>query len=243
MLPRGLLLLLLLAAAFPAHAAVLSQPWHAQWIAAPDDPGTSAGVFHFRKTITLPARPVHFVVRVSADNRYRLQVNGVEVSSGPARGDLMHWRYETVDLAPWLKAGTNVIAATVWNWGNSDPARKSPSAPHSSSNRTTNRRRGGHAGGWKVSRDEGYGFVRVTGPDAGGYYAAAPAKQLDGRRYPWGWEKPGFRRFRLDRSKAARGRHSARFGSVRIGRGLAVGAPTDPLPEERPIRFASSAVL
>jgi len=74
-------------------------------------------VFHFRKTIDLADRPTRFVVRVSADNRYRLFVNGVSVSIGPARGDLLHWRYETVDLAPYLRAGRNVLAAVVWNWG------------------------------------------------------------------------------------------------------------------------------
>ena len=63
----------------------------------------------------------HFVVHVSADNRYRLFVNGEQVSSGPQRSDLMHWRYETVDLAPHLRAGRNVLAALVWNWGPERP--------------------------------------------------------------------------------------------------------------------------
>ena len=240
MLPRGLLLLLLLAAAFPAHTAELSQPWHTQWIAAPDDPGTSAGVFHFRKTITLPARPVHFVVRVSADNRYRLQVNGVEVSSGPARGDLMHWRYETVDLAPWLKAGTNVIASTVWNWGQLRPGAQvtkrtaflvQSDDPTAAAVDTPD--------GWKVGRDEGYGFAPVTGPDAGGYYAAAPGETVDGRRYPWGWEKPGFDDSGWTAAKpltAATPRGSAPYGSAEDWQ--LVPRPI-PLPDQRPIRFAS----
>jgi hypothetical protein len=48
-------------------------------------------------------------------------VNGEQVSSGPQRSDLMHWRYETVDLAPQLHAGPNVLAALVWNWGAERP--------------------------------------------------------------------------------------------------------------------------
>ena len=89
--------------------------WHASWIAAPGEDGRDYGVYYFRKHIDLPAKPDRFVVHVSADNRYKLYVNGVLVSLGPARSDPYHWRYETVDLAPNLKTGKNIIAAIVWN--------------------------------------------------------------------------------------------------------------------------------
>jgi len=78
-------------------------------------------VFHFRNTVDLATKPTSFIVRVSADSRYRLFVNGSSVSVGPARGDLLHWRYETVDLAPYLHAGRNVLAAVVWNWSEVRP--------------------------------------------------------------------------------------------------------------------------
>ena len=58
---------------------------------------------------------------MSADNRYKLFVNGQLVSFGPARGDIFHWNYETVDLAPHLQMGKNVIAAVVWNYGDLRP--------------------------------------------------------------------------------------------------------------------------
>ena len=89
----------------------------ASWIAPPNVPGDSFVVFHARRTFTLSAVPSRFVVHVSADNRYRLYVNGILVSSGPQRSDVAHWRYETIDLAPQLRLGLNVLAATVWNWG------------------------------------------------------------------------------------------------------------------------------
>src|SRR6478609_10786153 len=93
----------------------------ARWIAPPGMPADSFGVFHARRTLDLATKPAQFVVHVSADNRYRLYVNGVQVSSGPQRSDATHWRYETVDLAPQLAAGSNVIAAGVWNWGPHHP--------------------------------------------------------------------------------------------------------------------------
>lgn len=68
----------------------------------------------FRREVVLREKPTVFRVHVSADNRFVLYVNERRVSSGPARGDLAHWRYEIVDLAPYLKSGSNVVAAQVW---------------------------------------------------------------------------------------------------------------------------------
>lgn len=89
--------------------------WKAKWIAAPNEDGQQYGIYYFRKDLSLTAKPDSFNVFVSADNRYKLYVNGQLVSLGPARGDLNYWNYETVDLAPYLHTGRNSVAATVWN--------------------------------------------------------------------------------------------------------------------------------
>src|SRR5580704_13671104 len=91
--------------------------WKAGWITHPTAPLREPIVLHFRRTLTLAAVPASYIVRVSADNRFILYVNGKRVGDGPARGDLTHWRYERFDLAPRLHAGANLITATVWNWG------------------------------------------------------------------------------------------------------------------------------
>src|SRR5262249_9673939 len=80
-------------------------PWPARWISVPDAPPAGYGVYHFRRHVRLEAVPAAFVVHVTADNRYELFANGTRVATGPARGDLFHWRYETVDLAPFLRPG------------------------------------------------------------------------------------------------------------------------------------------
>jgi hypothetical protein len=72
-------------------------------------------VLHFRRNISLSHKPTHFPVRVSADNRFILYVNGARVASGPSTGDIAHWREQSIDLAQWLKPGRNVVAAVVWN--------------------------------------------------------------------------------------------------------------------------------
>jgi hypothetical protein len=100
---------------------ILSKPWDAYWICVPGEPAHDYGVYQFRKAFTLSVKPASFIVYVSADNRYKLYVNGQLVSLGPARGDIFHWNFETVDLAPHLQTGKNVIAAVVWNYGDMRP--------------------------------------------------------------------------------------------------------------------------
>ena len=101
----------------PAAKATVSPTtiWHANWIAAPGDDGRNYGVYYFRKSLELTTKPGSFIVYVSADNRYKLFVNGTLVSLGPARNDIYHWNYATVDLAPYLTSGKNIISAIVWN--------------------------------------------------------------------------------------------------------------------------------
>ncbi len=91
--------------------------WKASWITHPTAPLREPLVLHFRRTLSLAAVPATYTVRVSADNRFILYVNGHRVGDGPARGDLAHWRYERFDLAPLLQPGQNLITATVWNFG------------------------------------------------------------------------------------------------------------------------------
>ena len=54
---------------------------------------------------------------MTADSRYKLFVNGRYVASGPARGFQSHWPYDELDIAPYLKRGRNVIAASVLCFG------------------------------------------------------------------------------------------------------------------------------
>ena len=111
------LLLALSSKAQVGDAVYLQKPWQAKWIMVPGANPTGYGVYYFRKPIELASVPKTYPVYVSADNRYKLFVNEKLVSLGPARGDLAHWNYETVDLAPFLRSGQNIIAAQVWNEG------------------------------------------------------------------------------------------------------------------------------
>jgi hypothetical protein len=227
----------------PQMPRVFSGAPAAPWIYPHGATGNEFGVFHFRRVFEIGQRPSSFIVHVSADNRYRLFVNGQQVSSGPQRSDLMHWRYDTIDLGPHLRSGRNVLAALVWNWGTEKPVAQFSRQTafllqgNSSSEAVVN-----SGPEWKVLRSEGYSPVPV-GPDIGGYYAAPPGEALDASRYPWGWERPDFPDAAWPAAIAGQG-FRARRTQLRAGNpfgeagGWQLVARSIPPMEESPIRFS-----
>lgn len=97
----------------------------AEWISTPAartaDAAKAPIALDFRRDVKLQNRPERFLVRVSADQRFVLYVNGERVAAGPSRGDLKRWRYEEIDLAPYLRRGDNAVAAKVWSDGKLAP--------------------------------------------------------------------------------------------------------------------------
>jgi alpha-L-rhamnosidase len=170
---------------------LLKNPWKAFWITVPDESDKNYGVYHFRKNIQLNAKPTSFVVNVSADNRYKLYVNQTLVSLGPARGDTYYWNYETVDLAPYLKAGNNSIAALVWNEGDYRPEAQitirtafimqgnTAAEEVLNTNKT-----------WKCIRDKAY--QPLTGIGYHPYYVAGPGEFIDMNTYVKDWNAVNF---------------------------------------------------
>jgi alpha-L-rhamnosidase len=142
--------------------------------------------------LQLPVAPPSFIVHVSADSRFVLYVNGQRAGEGPSRGDLGHWRYETLDLAPFLHPGENVVAAAVWNWGILGPLAQV-------SDRTGFLMEGDTAAEavvntdatWEVEKDDGFSFVRRVANGFWFYWAADPPQRLDGSSHDWGWQAAG----------------------------------------------------
>ena len=162
--------------------------WNAQWIVPRNDNGTEYGVYHFRKSIDLKDIPTSFNIQVSADNRYKLYVNGKIVSMGPARCDTYFWNFETVDIAPFLVNGKNSISALVWNEAQYRPEAqisvrtafilqgKSETEEILNTNET-----------WKCICDKGYQ------PIPGFFFAATKGQLVDMAQTIKGdWTSPGF---------------------------------------------------
>ncbi len=171
-------------------SSLLNQTWDADWIVVPQSNVKGYGVFVFRKEFTLPAQPHSFVVHVSADNRYKLFVNGALVSLGPARGDFFHWNYETTDIASHLRSGENVVAALVWNEGEVRPEAQITHQTsfllqgNSSAEKIINTNKT-----WKCAEDSSY---RPLAVHVRGYYAAGAAELVDMNKHLHGWEQARF---------------------------------------------------
>ena len=71
----------------------------------------------FRKSFTLVTVPKTARLSVTADQAYRLFINGTFVCSGPARGFQAHWPFDQLDVAAYLKTGRNVIAVRAYHPG------------------------------------------------------------------------------------------------------------------------------
>lgn len=168
-------------------------PWEAEWISHPTAPPKAYGVYHFRKAFSLEQQPKSFVIHLSADNEYRLFVNNQRVIEGPERGDALNWRFETLDIASYLKAGKNVLAIQVWNFAEHAPVAQitkqtalvvqGNSALEAVVN--TNRQ-------WKVTRNEAYQPIPDFDRKLGTYIVIGPGDDIDGASYPWGWQESDF---------------------------------------------------
>lgn len=186
------------------------------WITHADAGSRRPVVVLFRREVTLGARPARFPVTVTADNRFVLYVNGRRVASGPSAGDVAHWRVSSLDLAPFLVAGRNIVAAVVWNGVQPPqalPANPTPdqeraamianafgqTAPAFQQSVATGFRLEGKGpaailstrnGTWQARIDPSRSFTngfRQTIPD---YYVAGAPEGIDAAKADQGWSSP-----------------------------------------------------
>lgn len=163
-------------------------PLRADWISCPDINVKAYGAYHFRKNFYLQAVPKHFTVYVSADQRYRLFINGRPVAFGPARGDLRNWNYETVDLGPFLQKGKNSLAAQVWNMGSGAPAAQiSAQTAFILQGAGEAERMVNTDTSWRVIRNEAYAPEPFP-PSRLASYIVGSCDSVTFEKYPFGWE-------------------------------------------------------
>lgn len=111
-----------------AHA--WPRDWRASWIGSRPQPDAGNGLPDFgptgpvefartlfRATVRLDDVPASAPLRVTADSRYELFVNGRAVGRGPVRSQPRRLRYDSYDVAPLLVGGDNRLVVLVTYYG------------------------------------------------------------------------------------------------------------------------------
>lgn len=203
-------------------------------------------VLHFRRVFEQDKVPATLPVMVTADNRFILFVNGARIASGPSTGTIARWRVSTIDLAPHLKPGRNVIAAAVWDFvrkpesaGGALPAASAlppQIAPIAQQSAGLGFRLVGGAlstgePGWRVKLDEGHSATngRAQVPRRAYYVASAP-EIIDAAKADWDWTGP---------AESGGGWEDAAAAPQAQARTLIV----DPLPPQRFAPVAAGSVV
>ena len=207
---------------------LLSVPWTAKWISYPDNSNSEYGVYLFRKEISLNTKPDKFIIHVSADNRYKLYVNGVYVCNGPARSYLYKWNFESIDIASYLQSGINIITSVVWNFAEYRPlAQISGQTGFIIQGNSTTESIINSDTSWIVFNDSAYKPLPVS---INQYYAAGAGEEFNCKKHPWNW---------MDKDFNTSGWKNAR--EVETGKPVGCmgewGAPSVHLLSQRPIPF------
>lgn len=179
--------------------------WHGRWIwsGAPAlepltfqstrlDAESSTRFVCFRRALQLPRVPTAVPCRVTADSRYILWVNGIEVARGPVRANPTQLRVDHVDIAPFLREGDNLIAALGRFYGRATPWWRPVSATW-----------GLGAGAFlfearledeSVVSDSSWSARVVEGMSTltGDGISGMPIDVIDARSVPAGWHEAGF---------------------------------------------------
>ena len=186
--------------------------WRGNWIWC-DPPPQSRGIAEmeqaetdrpevhalFRKTFVLDSLPERAPARITADSRYLLYLNGREVFHGPIRSQPRRMFYDLFDLAPYLQVGENTLAVYVKYYGSAKSFWMP--APAAMSLGITGvmvfEANLGAAwlvsdGSWKSLKSAAWSCDWRLGSHLHFLEDHIPLEVFDARKFPFGWEQPGF---------------------------------------------------
>lgn len=140
-----------------------------------------------RKKLYLPQFTTA-TLRITADDYYKLYVNGCFVAQGPTPGYYFHYYYNAIDLTPYLHTGENVIALDLYYQGminrvwNSGDLRQGCIADLTVDGRFVT----GTDASWRYTLSRAYTCKRELG------YSTQYLEDYDSRLEERGWETTGF---------------------------------------------------
>ncbi len=188
----------------------MDRKWNAKWIMYPGFAGLEPiNVFHKESCkAQLPEhrqdlRNLHMLVRkklnlkeeaddacifISADDYYKLYVNGTFIGQGPAPSYYFHYNYNRYDISQYLKEGENIIAAHIYYQGlvnrvwNSGDYRQGMIAEVEVNGSTA----AGTDASWKYDVCKAYTGNEIIG------YDTQYLEHIDNRLLEHGWREAGF---------------------------------------------------
>lgn len=185
---KYILLSLLFLAVFSSQA----QPWQSQWISAVESEKDSDIWQVFRKNINLSETPQKAVARIAVDSKYWLWINGqmVVYEGGLKRGPNPDDTYfDVVDVARFLKKGSNTIAIQSWYWGKDGFSHKNSGKAGLVAEFNIDDKITGTDNTWLAIRHPAFG---VTGEPHPNYRMPDDNIHFDARKDIGSWISPGF---------------------------------------------------
>jgi len=155
--------------------------WPASWVDHPSRALTAPSVCAFRLTFEV-AQTATLRLHVSADNRYRLVIDGRQVGQGPERSDPHHWAFETYDVQ--LEPGVHSLVALTWWLSEQAPYAQMSVRPGfvlAAEGEWMERLSTGNAA-WEAALIDGVEYL-----SPGEAWATGARVRIDGARFAWDW--------------------------------------------------------
>ncbi|MGI8700181.1 MAG: hypothetical protein ACR2JU_03080 [Nocardioidaceae bacterium] len=143
-------------------------------------------MLYLRRSFRLDQVPPTLPARATCDSRYVLFLNGALVGRGPVRGEPEFLGWDDYDLAPLLRAGTNVLVALCRYYGQAGPWWL-PASPLGTLGRGSFCFETGPAAAIDLVTDESWRAAPAPWlPRQGGGMHSLPSEVVDGRLAPLG---------------------------------------------------------
>ncbi len=91
--------------------------WYGKWIWIDAEEAPINFKLLARKKFPIKDVPNNAILKISADTRYRLYINGQWVNDGPIRSFPSRYSVDVIEVSKYLRVGENVIAVEVYHWG------------------------------------------------------------------------------------------------------------------------------
>lgn len=102
--------------------------WPGMWLWI-EGSGSAFEVAQFSRIISEPPQDRFSMLHISADNRYKLYLDGELIGIGPQRGDLGNWFFDTYDLQPHIGQGDHVLTVIAWHDRDTAPSAQVSARP------------------------------------------------------------------------------------------------------------------